>query len=260
MKRRYFLEIQYKGTHYSGWQRQPNAIGIQQKIEEALSILLRESVTITGSGRTDAGVHARQQFAHFDAFIPFEKHIFLGKVNGLLPNDIVIRDLIEVSEEAHARFDASLRTYEYWIYTKPMPFLHELATYYSYAADVEQMNQLAQGLLSHRDFRCFATGKTDLKHYECHISKAVWEWKTLPLTGTRALCFTISANRFLRGMVRTIVGSLWEIGAGKHPADSWYEALQSGDRRLLGKSALPNGLYLTEVRYPYLPEKQVYHE
>lgn len=259
MKRRYFIEIQYKGTQYSGWQRQPNAISVQQKIEEALSILLRAPTTITGSGRTDAGVHARQQFAHFDAAIPFDKRTFLGKMNGLLPKDIVIRDLIEVDAKAHARFDASLRTYEYWVYTTPMPFLHELATYYAYPADVEQMNQLAQSLLYHTNFRCFATGKTEVKHYDCHISKAIWEWKPLPLAGTQALCFTISANRFLRGMVRTIVGSLWDIGAGKRPAEAWYEALQTGDRRLLGTSALPNGLYLTEVRYPYLPEKQIYH-
>lgn len=256
---RYFLELQYKGTNYSGWQRQNNANSIQAQLEQALSVLLKQHVRITGSGRTDAGVHARQQFAHFDTVLPIDDSSrFLAKLNGILPSDILAKDLLAVHDCAHARFDAIRRTYEYWVYCRPNPFLQDKATFFTHTADFCKMNQLASSLLYHTDFRCLSTGKTDVKHFRCQIYYAQWHSTQCPVSGSELWNFRISANRFLRGMVRTLVGTLWSIGTGQLSEDNWWQAFHTGRRQLMGKTAPATGLYLTEVRYPYLTNKWLY--
>ncbi|SRX74985.1 tRNA pseudouridine(38-40) synthase TruA [Aequorivita antarctica] len=241
---RYFIEIAYNGKNYFGWQRQPDQISVQQVLEETLSTLLRKEIKLTGAGRTDAGVHAKQLFAHFDfeEIESFDEFIF--RINSFLPKDISIKNIFEVNEDAHARFDAVEREYEYIISLGKDPFNQDFAFQINNKPNVDLMNKASEILLSHRDFQCFSRSKTDVKTYNCTIVRANWEAKN------NRLIFTIAADRFLRNMVRAIVGTLLNVGYGKTSLEDFKKILNSKNREEAGASAPAHGLYLIKVVYP----------
>lgn len=241
---RYFIDIAYNGTAYCGWQNQPNAIAVQEVLETTLSTLLGTEISITGAGRTDAGVHAKQLFAHFDTSAIEDIQNLVHRINSFLPKDISVQDIFQVKQDAHARFDAEAREYEYHITLKKDPFLEGLAYFVHSKPDVDKMNKAAQSLLKYQDFQCFSRSKTDVKTYYCTITKAHWE------QNGNLLIFTISANRFLRNMVRAIVGTLLEIGYGKLTLEDFHQIIESKNRSNAGASAPAHGLYLTKVIYP----------
>ena len=241
---RYFIKFSYNGKQYHGWQNQPNAITVQQVLEEAFAKLLREPVSLMGAGRTDAGVHAKQMYAHFEITKIEDEKDLIYRLNSFLPADIAIQDIFRVDEDAHARFDALERTYEYVIAQEKNPFSVEVAHYVRHTLDVEKMNEAAAILLEHHDFECFSKTKTDVHTYLCDIKKALWT-KT-----DDALIFTITADRFLRNMVRAIVGTLLEVGMGKCKVDHVKAIINSKDRRKAGTSVPAKGLYLISILYP----------
>lgn len=241
---RYFIQFSYFGKPYHGWQKQPNAITVQQVLEEALSTLLRHPAETVGAGRTDTGVHAKEIFAHFETDAIADDVHFVYRLNALLPEAIAVRQIYEVSDGAHARFDAIQRTYEYWIVQEKNPFYSDSAQYIKHPLDVSVLNEAAAVLLEYRDFECFSKSKTDVKTYRCEITKAIWEKK-----GDK-LVFTITADRFLRNMVRAIVGTLLEVGQGKRTVDDVKRIVNSKDRSEAGPSVSAKALYLTSVLYP----------
>ncbi len=243
---RYFSELAYKGTNYNGWQRQPNAPSVQQVIEEAISTILSTSVEVTGCGRTDTGVHASQYFLHFDFEGKFPKE-FLRRLNKLLPADIAIRSIYEVAADAHARFDAARRSYEYHIGLDKNPFLTDTAWHFPFfeKLDLEKTQAAAALLLNYREFQPFCKSNTDVHTMECTLFRSEWVFDA----ASSRLVFHISANRFLRGMVRLIVGMCLNVGLGKVELDEVRQAL---DQQVLLKkswSVPAEGLFLTEVRY-----------
>lgn len=242
---RYFLELSYDGTNYHGWQIQPNAISIQEKINEGLSVLLQSEIMIMGAGRTDTGVHASQMFAHFDTDKDFEVDKLLHRVNSILPEDIAIDKMFLVSDDAHSRFDATSRSYEYRIYLGRNPFLiNSTWQLYTKKLDVPRMNQAAEFLLNYRDFKCFSKSKTDVKTNNCVITNALWKQEG------NLLVFHISADRFLRNMVRAIVGTLVDIGLHKSTVENFKKIIESKDRTKAGFSVPAKGLFLTHIEYP----------
>lgn len=242
---RYFIDISYKGTAYHGWQVQENAVSVQAMVNQALQTYFRQPTPCLGSGRTDTGVHALQQIAHFDA--PHEVDIpqLIYKLNKLLPQDIAINSIRQVGLEAHARFDASSRSYIYKMHSKKSPFTEGLSYYYPYALDVETMNQAAKLLVGKHDFQVFSRVKTDVNTFVCTITQAEWR------ANNDTLAFHVSADRFLRGMVRAIVGTLLEVGQHRLSLEGFAEVIASKDRRKAGRAVPPQGLYLSEVVYPY---------
>ncbi len=242
---RYFIEIAYQGTHYHGWQLQPNAHTIQAEIERVLQTLFAQKIEITASGRTDTGVHALQQFAHFDCDIPLNNYTHLHKINLLLPRDIVVKAIYQVQEEAHARFDATERAYVYYLSAQKNPFKQGLYTYDHRLYNYDIMNQAAAILLNYHDFQSFSKVKTDVKTFNCTISKAKW------VQEGDFYVFHITANRFLRGMVRAIVGTLLEVGKGRLNLKDFEMVIEHKDRQKAGRAAPPEGLFLSKVLYPY---------
>lgn len=247
---RYFVEVAFNGGAYHGWQIQPNAITVQELLDKALSTVLRQPIATVGCGRTDTGVHARQLYAHFDVIsdsssITAEK--FLHSVNALLPYDIAAKTFIAVSPEAHARFDAIKRSYEYHVHFEKNPFLHGFSWQLRDVPDVAAMNQAATLLFEYEDFSCFSKSNTQVYTNICQITRAEWHW-----LNDKQLVFHISANRFLRNMVRAIVGTLMEIGSGEQPVDHMHTVISSKNRSIAGSSVPACGLYLTEVAYPYI--------
>ena len=241
--KRFFLEFSYAGTAYHGWQRQPNALSVQEVMEEALALLLKQQTPLTAAGRTDTGVHAKQMFAHFDTdTTDLEQLIF--RLNQFLPNDIAVIRIREVKPRAHARFDALSRTYEYHLNNFKSPFVQGMSYGLHQPLDVEQMNKAASILLEYEDFECFSKAHTDVKTFLCTISKAVWG------KSETGLVFTITANRFLRNMVRAIVGTLIEIGLGKKNIQEMHTVIESKNRSLAGYSVPAEGLFLTHIEYP----------
>ena len=242
---RYFLEFSYKGTAYHGWQRQPNAPTVQQQMEDALTTLLGKETAVLAAGRTDTGVHAKQMFAHVDLALNAEAIKQLGhRLNKFLPHDIAIKAIHPVKADAHARFDAISRSYTYHLVPHKSPFTHELAYTFTTALYLDAMNAAAKLLLGHTNFKCFSRSKTDVKTYDCKVTEAYWaqsdsEW-----------VFYISANRFLRNMVRAIVGTLLDVGTGKTSLADFQAILNSADRTKAGSSAPAHGLFLTQVQYP----------
>ncbi|WP_378177660.1 tRNA pseudouridine(38-40) synthase TruA [Aquimarina sp. SS2-1] len=241
---RYFLELSYNGTPYHGWQRQPNAISVQEVLENALSTLLRIKTDIVGAGRTDTGVHARQIMAHFDSLIELDTVQLKYKLNSILPPEIAIQNVSLVKQDAHARFDAVSRSYEYVVTVSKDPFNINGAYYLKRDLDIDLMNDAAKLLLNYTNFKCFSKSKTDVKTYNCNITNAIWEKKG------DIVVFKISANRFLRNMVRAIVGTLIEIGEHKLDIDDLKNIIKSENRSEAGYSVPAHGLYLTEVQYP----------
>ncbi len=245
---RYFIELSYFGKDYHGWQRQPNAITVQETIEKALSTILRKPILIMGAGRTDAGVHATQMYAHFDSSSDLSQDNTLKnltyKLNRFLPPAIAIHRIFKVRDGAHTRFDAISRSYLYRIAKHKNPFSTEQAHALSYPIDLASMNEAASALLDYEDFECFSKSKTAVNTYLCDITRAQW------LETEDEYHFHITANRFLRNMVRAIVGTLLEIGQGKKPV-SWIHEVIKGKRRSQAGSSVPgHGLYLTEIIYP----------
>ncbi|WP_010255259.1 tRNA pseudouridine(38-40) synthase TruA [Myroides injenensis] len=244
---RYFLEFAYNGTQYHGWQLQPNAKTVQETLTNAISTLLRKPIELVGAGRTDAGVHAKQMYAHFDFDEVFDIDSIIQKMNSFLPEDIVVFDIIKVADDAHARFDATDRTYEYHIHLHKDAFCNSLSYYHYRPLDVEKMNEAAKILFEYEDFECFSKTHTDVFTFNCAIYEAEWTF-----TEPNKLVFTISANRFLRNMVRAIVGTLINVGLGKLSLEDFRKIIESKNRGNAGFSVPGKGLFLTKVSYPYL--------
>ncbi|ETN94951.1 tRNA pseudouridine(38-40) synthase TruA [Zhouia amylolytica] len=241
---RYFLEFSYNGKNYHGWQIQPNGITVQEMLEKALSTLLRKEIKVIGAGRTDTGVHAKQMYAHFDVDESLDVLVLQKKLNSFLPADIAVHDLFLVDDEAHTRFDAIERTYEYWITARKNPFLTYAAYYLKYDLDVEAMNDAAKLLFEFKDFQCFSKSNTDVKTYFCDVKEAYWKYDG------EKLVFTVTADRFLRNMVRAIVGTLLDVGKGKISKDDVKKIIESKNRSKAGVSVPAHGLYLVKVKYP----------
>jgi len=241
---RYFIELAYHGKNYHGWQIQPDAISVQEVLQDRLSTLLRSEVRITGAGRTDTGVHASQMFAHFDTKHPIDPKNLCYRLNAFLPPDIAVRTVFRVKDEAHARFDAVSRSYVYRMVLGKDPFAHDRSWLLHQAPDTRLMNEAANRLLGKKDFQCFSRVNTDVKTYYCDIRSAHWLEKGQELT------FFITADRFLRNMVRAIVGTLVEIGQGKRSVESMQGLIESRDRNQAGPSAPAQGLFLTAIEYP----------
>ena len=241
---RYLFSISYLGTLYHGWQMQANAKGVQQVVEEAMSKILRAKIDIVGSGRTDTGVHCKRQYFHADLAEPLNEKAFMINLNALLPRDIAIHSIQAIHPEASARYHATQRTYQYIITQKKDPLLLGLAWHCFKPLDVATMNKAAALLLGLHDFECFSKVKTDVNHFICTIKTAKWTAKG------DLLIFDISANRFLRGMVRAIVGTLIEVGTGKISIKDFEAILKNKDRKQAGMNVPADGLYLMEVKYP----------
>ncbi|MGG8497014.1 tRNA pseudouridine(38-40) synthase TruA [Tenacibaculum sp. TC6] len=243
---RYFIELSYNGKDYHGWQVQPHAITVQEKINKAISTLLQEDISVVGAGRTDAGVHASQMFAHFDTNQPIDSN-FTYKLNAILPNNIVIYNIIPVANDAHARFDAVSRSYEYRIWLGRNPFLLDTTWQLLYQnIDIEAMNKAAKLLYEYNDFECFSKVKTDVNTFICKVTHAEWKLHKNELT------FHITADRFLRNMVRAIVGTLLEVGLEKKTVNDFKKVIESKNRGNAGVSVPAKGLFLTNVTYNYL--------
>ncbi|MGE4514656.1 MAG: tRNA pseudouridine(38-40) synthase TruA [Chryseobacterium sp.] len=242
---RYFIEFSYNGKNYFGYQIQPNAVSVQEEMEKALSTILREDIKTTGAGRTDTGVHAKKIFAHFDT----EK--VLGqdlprKLNSFLPPDISVKRIFQVKDDFHARFDATYRTYEYYISLDKNPFTQDSAwQHWRRPLDINTMNEACKILFEYEDFTSFAKLHTDNKTNLCKIYKAEWEREGSELK------FTVSANRFLRNMVRAIVGTMVDIGAGKLKPEDLRTVIENKNRNSAGTSAPAHGLYLVDVGYDF---------
>jgi len=242
---RYFIYLAYNGTNYCGWQNQPNGISVQQKIEEAMRVLLRKPVTITGAGRTDAGVHARLMVAHFDwRGDPVDLTFLNEKMNYLLPKDISILKMRQVTPEAHARFDAISRTYKYYICAEKNPFTYPFYYRIRSLPDFKKMNEAAAILFEYADFTSFSKLHTDVKTNNCEILQAQW------MQEENGWVFTIQADRFLRNMVRAIVGTLLEVGREKLSLDGFRKVIESKDRGKAGASVPGNALFLVDIEYP----------
>jgi tRNA pseudouridine38-40 synthase len=235
--------LSYKGTNYHGWQIQPDASSVQEEITKALATILQEKILLVGAGRTDAGVHASQMFAHVDTVKKLTDD-YVHKLNAILPNDIVIKSIKEVSDETHARFDAVSRTYEYRILIGRDPFLLDTTwQLHQKNLQIEKMNEAANLLFEYEDFESFSKVKTDVNTFNCTIMKAVWTLED------KHLIFHIKANRFLRNMVRAIVGTLIEVGLGKKTVEDFRKIIESKKRSEAGLSVPAKGLFLTEVCY-----------
>lgn len=241
---RYFIELSYFGKAYHGWQVQPDSITVQEVLEKNLSKVLRSRIEIVGAGRTDSGVHARQMFAHFDFQEAIDAALLKYKLNSMIPKDVAILRIFQVNEDAHARFDAASRSYEYHIVQDKDPFSKDLAWYLKHGLDVDKMNKAASILLDYTNFKCFSKSRTDVRTYNCRIDYARWELEN------NKLVFHITADRFLRNMVRAIVGTLLEIGQNKYPVSHISKVIESEDRGKAGTSVPAHGLYLTRIEYP----------
>ncbi len=244
-KQRYFIELSYDGTNYHGWQIQKNAVSVQEVLNEKLSVILRQPIETTGCGRTDTGVHAREFFAHFDwKGRPMDKKDnIVRSLNSTLPKDIAVKRLFPVAEKAHARFDATLRTYEYHIHFNKDPFKHGYSWELRDRPDIGLMNTAAKIIMEYTNFSCFSKSNTQVKTNICKISAAGWAVKD------DGIVFKISADRFLRNMVRAIVGTLIMVGKKEIDPEEVREIIESKNRSNAGTSVPACGLYLTEVKY-----------
>ena len=240
---RYFIELSYLGKNYHGWQIQPDANSIQEELNKVVSTVLQEEVSVVGAGRTDTGVHASQMFAHFDSAIELDKNIVF-KLNSMLPEDIVVHRVVKVADEKHARFDALTRSYEYRIWLGRNPFLLETTwQLFHQKLDVNAMNEAAEILLEHENFQAFSKVKTEVKTFNCKVTNAVWTQED------NQLIFHITANRFLRNMVRAIVGTLVDVGKNKIDKEDFRSIILSKNRANAGLSVPAKGLFLTEIKY-----------
>lgn len=243
---RYFIEFAYNGKNYFGFQIQPNVISVQETLETALSLLLKSKIEIVGAGRTDSGVHAKKMYAHFEYEGEIDSDYWTKKLNSYLPKDIVIYRILLVTNVAHARFDATSRTYEYYIHTFKDAFQNEGSWYYFNSLNIEAMNEACKILLEYTDFESFSKVNTDSYTFNCKITTAFWKEEG------NQLIFTITADRFLRNMVRAIVGTIINIGIGKITVADFRKIIESKNRNEAGFSVPAHGLYLVNVEYAYL--------
>lgn len=241
---RYFLELSYNGKAYHGWQNQPNATSVQEVLENALSTVLNTTVAVVGAGRTDAGVHASQMFAHFDFETPLDLKDLAYKLNSFLPKDVAVSKVFNTRTDAHARFDALSRTYNYNVSIEKNVFDYDFSHKVHAVLDVDAMNAACKILFEYNNFQCFSKNKTSVRTYNCVIKEAFWSQKG------HQLVFTITADRFLRNMVRAIVGTMLSIGLGKISADEMHHIIRSKDRGKAGTSVPAHGLYLVKIVYP----------
>ena len=245
MNSRYFIQISYKGTNYHGWQIQPNAISVQEVLTKTFSTILRDKIEITGAGRTDTGVHASYFVAHFNSDIAdlHSDNKILFKLNSLLPKDIAIHQILPVMNEAHARFDASSRTYQYYIHQLKDPFLLESSYFLPQKLSIDIMNKACEFLFQFTDFTSFSKLHTDVKTNNCKITEAFW------IQDDHKLIFTITADRFLRNMVRAIVGTLIDIGRNNISQEDFIQIIENKNRSDAGVSVPAHGLFLTNITY-----------
>lgn len=242
---RYFIQLSYDGTNYHGWQIQPNGITVQEVLEKVLSVVSREKIALTGAGRTDTGVHASFFVAHFDAEnqnLDSEKIIY--NINCLLPKDIAVQNIYKVKADAHSRFDALYRSYKYYLVKRKDPFTRFYAEKESRSPNLAKMNEAATLLLNYQDFTSFSRLGTDVKTNNCKVYEAVW------IDEGNRLVFSIKADRFLRNMVRAIVGTLLEVGFGKISIEDFCHIIELKDRGAAGSSAAAKGLFLVDIGYP----------
>jgi tRNA pseudouridine38-40 synthase len=241
---RYFLEMMYMGTGYSGFQIQANAVTVQSETEKALLVLLRKPVDLTGSSRTDAGVHALQNYFHFD----WDEELsgsFLYNLNAILPAGIAARSVSKMADDAHCRFDAVSREYAYFLYSRKDPFRADRAWYYPYAPDLGKLQWAAGALMDYEDFTSFSKRNTQVKTFKCKILESRWEELE------DGLVYRVRANRFLRGMVRGLVGTMLQVGRGKLSEQSFREVIDSRDCTKADFTTPAHGLFLVRVRYPW---------
>ena len=241
---RYFLRFAYKGTNYHGWQIQPNAISVQEVLNKALSTILRTEINLVGAGRTDTGVHAKEMFAHFNFDNNIDTLDLKYKLNSFLNRDISVYNIFAVADDDHTRFSALSRRYEYRVVNYKNPFLEESAYYFHRALDADKMNSAAKMLISKHNFECFAKSGTQTKTNICTVTEAFWKLEN------NELIFTITADRFLRNMVRAIVGTLLKIGVGEWNESDLKRILENKNRSDAGNSVPAKGLFLAEVKYP----------
>ncbi|MEN9640284.1 MAG: hypothetical protein RLZZ262_2153 [Bacteroidota bacterium] len=246
LRPRYFVRLAYDGTRYHGWQRQPNAHSVQAEIENALSKLLRQSpVVTTGCGRTDTGVHASDFYLHFDAEVEIQDPSdLLFRLNNFIPKDIGVYGIWRVPDKAHSRFDAIERSYEYHIHNRRIPFVRHYSSFYPYQLDIERMNAAAQLMIGQRDFAVFCKSGGGQKTTICDVRRAEWR------VNDGQFVFYITADRFLRNMVRAVVGTLCDVGRGKTTVEDFGLILNETTRSMSGESVYSTGLTLTEVKYP----------
>lgn len=241
---RYFITFSYDGTAYHGWQIQPHSLSVQEELQKAMSILLRKPMEVVGAGRTDTGVHARKMVAHFDYDEEVDCPQLVYKLNKLLPRDIAVQQVEPVAEDMHARFSAKSRTYHYFVHMGKNPFLRSYSWQVYGNIDFELMNQAASVLIEYKDFTSFSKVNTDTKTNDCTITEAHWD-----RVGEEQWCFTITANRFLRNMVRAIVGTLMEVGRGRMTIEQLRRVIDAKDRCCAGDSVPGNALFLVQVKY-----------
>lgn len=244
--RRYFLYFKYDGTAYHGWQVQPNARTVQDELQRALSTLLREDVSVTGAGRTDTGVHARMMVAHFDTGKDIDCPQLVYKLNRLLPRDISADKVMPVSDDMHARFSAVSRTYRYYVHLRKDPFRRAYSCELFYDLDFDKMNRAAAMLLGHDDFVAFCKSNSDVKTTLCNVTEARWV-----KDGEYSWHFVITANRFLRNMVRAVVGTLVDVGRGRVSLEGFKDIIDGGSRSDAGESMPGNALFLENIEYPF---------
>lgn len=240
---RYFIEFSYNGTNYHGWQKQPNANTVQEEMEKCISVLLQEEIELMGAGRTDSGVHATQMFAHFDSDTIIDPEKIVSKLNSFLPSDISIVRIFSVKEDIHARFTAIGRTYKYYVSTEKNIFNPNTYLFFK-KLDVDKMNEACKYLMGEQDFTSFSKLHTDTFTNNCDITKAIWEQEGVNFV------FTISANRFLRNMVRSVVGTLLDVGYGRIEVEEIKIIIEKKDRCSAGTSVPAKALFLTQVKYP----------
>lgn len=247
---RYFLELSYDGTPFHGWQYQPNAITVQEHLDKALSVFFKQKVESLGCGRTDAGVHATQFYAHVDLteVDPKRVELAISSLNALLPYQIAVHKMFGVDNEAHARFDATQRSYEYHIHYAKDPFSIDRSWLVKDKLDVDKMNTAGRILLEYTDFSCFSKSNTQTFTNNCRVTRAEF------VQTEKGLVFHISADRFLRNMVRAIVGTLVQVGRGEIAPEAMHDVIQSKSRSKAGQSVPACGLYLTQIIYPYIHE------
>lgn len=241
---RYFIWFSYDGTRYHGWQVQPNGVTVQSELERSLSLLLREPVTVTGAGRTDAGVHARVMAAHFDTEAVVDSPTLVKKLNGLLPYDISVNRVEQVDGDLHARFSAVSRTYHYYVHTRKNPFVRLYSQELHYQLDFSRMNEAGRILMEYDDFGAFCKAGSDVKTTICHVTHAQWHQ-----TSPTEWYFEITANRFLRNMVRAVVGTLVEVGRGRMSLEEFRLVIEGKQRTMAGESMPAKALFLEDVQY-----------
>ncbi|MBR1468808.1 MAG: tRNA pseudouridine(38-40) synthase TruA [Prevotella sp.] len=241
---RYFITLSYDGTRYHGWQIQPNGISVEECLRNALTTLLRKPVETVGAGRTDAGVHAQKMVAHFDFDDPIDEQQLVYRLNRLLPRDMAVQSVQQVADDMHARFSATSRTYHYYIHTRKNPFLAAYSCEMHYPLDFEAMNEAAQWLLTQKDFASFCKAGADVKTTLCTLTQA--SWKQL---SENSWCFEITANRFLRNMVRAVVGTLVEVGRNRITLEEFQNIVSTHSRSAAGESMPAHALFLVDVKY-----------